>query len=273
MSEKINPLFWFFDSESAKGKRYRKDLCDLKNNSRVNLLVVSGHERIQFEYPEVFHDMLEDVVIYAHSLGIKIALHLVPSAGFFNADTFGSPVPEIDRAQLFHITDPSKASALVCDYETILDDCGKATFTHNAKWARPKIAPIYCRVIRAYSFEKDGDGFYKPATLRDVTDKITVIDNRTDALTAEADCGAEFANRTLFVMTAQFYNYSQVFGYTQYEDFKKALDGYSDIPLDGFALDEFGYLYLDCRETAAPFRGRLYSEGMKEYYCTKKTNY
>lgn len=269
MSKKINPLFWFFDTESAKGRKYRKDLCDLKNNSLVNLLVVSGHAGIQFEYPEVFHDMLEDIVSFAHSIDIKIALHLIPSIGFFNADTFGGPIPEVDQAQLFPITDPSKASALVCDYETILDDCGKATITHKAKWARPKIAPIYCRVISAYSFEKDGDGFYKSMTLCDVTDKITVIDNRTDALVAEVDCGAEFANQTLFVMTAQYYNYSSLFGYSQYENFKRVLDGYADIPLDGFALDEFGYLYLDCRESDAPFRGRLYSEGMKKYYREK----
>ena len=202
-------------------------------------------------------------------LGIGIALHLNPSPGFFNANTFGGPVPEVDQSEIFHITDPAAASAIVSDYETVLDGDGKASITHSAKWARPKLAPLYCRILRAYAFMKDSDGFYRPGTLIDVTSRVKVVDNRTKSLTAEADCGRECAGMTLFIMVAQYYNYTQVFGNSQSEIFCRVMDGYADIPLDGIALDEFGYLYLDCRGDQPPFRGRLYSPGMKKYFAER----
>ena len=269
MKERPTPLFWFFDKDCVRGDRWRSDISNLKRNSDVDLLIVSGHDGVQFEYPDVYHDLLADVVAYAHSRGIGIALHLNPSPGFFNADTFGGPVPEVDRAEIFPIADPAEASAIICDYETLLDENGKAVITHSAKWARLKLAPIYCRVVRAFAFIKDGEGFYRPGSLRDVTDHIRVIDNRTGKMTAEIDLGSGYAGVTLFVMTAQYYNYTQVFGGSQYEVFRKLMDGYADIPLDGIALDEFGYLYLDCRGGQPPFRGRLYSTGMKKHFAER----
>ena len=51
MASKRTPLFWFFDSDSAQNHNYIRDLDNLKKNSEVDLLVVSGHDGIQFEYP------------------------------------------------------------------------------------------------------------------------------------------------------------------------------------------------------------------------------
>lgn len=269
MKEKPTPLFWFFDKDCVRGDRWRDDISDLGRDSDVDLLIVSGHDGVQFEYPDVYHDLLAAVVSHAHSLGIGIALHLNPSPGFFNANTFGGPVPEVDQSEIFHISDPAAASAIVSDYETVLDRDGKASITHSAKWARPKLAPLYCRILRAYAFMKDSDGFYRPGTLIDVTSRVKVVDNRTKSLTAEADCGRECAGMTLFIMVAQYYNYTQVFGNSQSEIFCRVMDGYADIPLDGIALDEFGYLYLDCRGDQPPFRGRLYSPGMKKYFAER----
>ena len=269
MKEKPTPLFWFFDKDCVQSDRWRGDIRDLKRDSEVDLLIVSGHDGVQFEYPDVYHGLLSEIVTYAHSLGIGTALHLNPSPGFFNANTFGGPVPEVDQSEIFHIPDPAAASAIVSDYETILDRDGKAFITHSAKWARPKLSPLYCRILRAYAFMKDSDGFYRPGSLIDVTSRVKVVDNRTKSLAAEADCGTECAGMTLFIMVAQYYNYTQVFGDSQAEIFCRVMDGYADIPLDGIALDEFGYLYLDCRGDQPPFRGRLYSRGMKKHFAER----
>ena len=61
MKEKPTPLFWFFDKDCVRGDRWRYDISDLGRDSDVDLLIVSGHDGVQFEYPDVYHDLLAAV--------------------------------------------------------------------------------------------------------------------------------------------------------------------------------------------------------------------
>ena len=67
---------------------------------------------------------------------------------------------------------------------------------------------------------------------------------------------------------AQYYNYTAVA--SAWDNFKYLIDAYSDIPLDGVAVDEYGYIHLNTnlivRGEEPAFRGRMYSKDMKKHY-------
>ena len=82
----------------------------------------------------------------------------------------------------------------------IADENGYAQFKHTAMWSRPKIAPIYNNVLRAYAFEKTGEGFYKEDSLVDVTHTINIPNSRTGEMEAEIYAGKENAGKTIVVL-------------------------------------------------------------------------
>lgn len=184
---------------------------------------------------------MSELVEHAHKLGIKVDLHFNATNGFYNGAVTTDNTPALDQVQLFPIPDPKKAAALVNDIELTTDENGFAEFTDTAKWARTKIMPIYSEILKAYSFEKTGEGFYDADTLTEITDKVLITNSRTNELTCEIDLGKENKNKNIFVLVAQYYNYSSMAElWDTFHDIT-----YADIPLDVIILDEFGYMPLD----------------------------
>ena len=193
-----------------------------------------------------------------------MALHFTDSNGFYNSIFQTNNVPAVDQVELFPIPDPQKAAALTNDIELMTDEHGFAEYTHTPKWARKKIMPIYSEILKAYSFEKTGEGFYKEDSLVDVTDKVIITESRTGKLSFEVHLGEENSNKNVFVLLAQYYNYPSMAD--AWDNMKHLIDAYSEIPLDGVTLDEYGYLLLNTSDMGSDFRGRHYSKGMKRYY-------
>lgn len=268
MNKKINEipnsLLWVFESYDLKNKRFLKDLEFIKNNMAVNHITVSVRNGVQLQNTQQCHDVMSELVEKAHKLGLKVALHFTDSAGFYNSIFKTNNVAAVDQIELFPIPDPKKAAAIVNDVELVTDENGFAEYTHTSKWARKKIMPIYSEILKAFSFEKSGDGFYKADSLTDVTDKILITDSRTNKLSFEIDLGKENKNKNIFILLAQYYNYPSMAD--AWDNMKKLIYEYADIPLDGIQLDEYGYLLLNTSDMESEFRGRHYSEGMKRYY-------
>ena len=265
-----NTLLWDFNASSLRNKQYLKDLDFIREHTAVDYLDISAREGVQLENLQQCHDVIAEMVEHAHKIGLKICLHLQPSSGFFNASVFGGDYdPAIDQVQLFPIPDPTRAEGLICDVELTADESGQATYTHTAKWGRAKIMPIGAEILRAYAFEKAGDGFYRPGSLIDVSDRVQIYDSRTASLSFDVDLGPQHAGKTVFMLVAQYYNYTETTAY-KFSVHKKLLDSYADIPLDGFVMDEYGFLSLNTAAimngTEEAFRGRLYYHGMWEYY-------
>ncbi len=262
------PLLWTFESYDLMNKRYLKDLDFIKENICVNHITISVRNGVQLQNIGQCHNVMKELVEYAHKLGLKVSLHFTDSMGFYNSIFQTDNIAAVDQVELFPIPDPQKAAALVNDIELVADDEGFATYTHTAKWARKKIMPIYSEILKAYSFEKNGEGFYKADSLTDVTDNIIITDSRTSKTTFEIHLGKENKNKNIFVLLAQYYNYPSVAD--AWDNYKNLIDAYSDIPLDGIQLDEYGYLFLNTSEielhNEPAFRGRHYSKGMKRYY-------
>ena len=259
-----NALLWIFESYDLKNKRYLKDLEFIKENMSVNYVVVSVRNGVQLQNLQQCHGVMQELVARAHELGLKVALHFTDSKGFYNSIFQTNNIPAVDQVELFPIPDPKKAAALVNDVELVTDENGFAEYTFTPQWARKKIMPIYSEIVRAYAFDKTADGFYAPDSLCEVTDRIVITESRTHQMSFEIDLGKEQANRNVFVMVAQYYNYPSMA--EAWGEMKGLIDAYADIPLDGVQLDEYGYLFLNTADLGSDFRGRHYSVGMSRYY-------
>lgn len=274
MKEVPNGLLWYFDSDALKNKKYIKDLDFIKENTLCTHVMIRCEKGVNIENYQQCHGAFSEIVKHAHKIGLKIMLHISPVPGFANAAVTtakGTP-PEIDQAQVFHIPDTENAEAITRDYEMVADENGCAQFKHTAMWSRTKIAPIYNNVLRAYAFEKTGEGFYKEDSLVDVTHTINIPNSRTGEMEAEIYAGKENAGKTIFVTVAQYFNATGS-GKPQWKRMKDTMDAYADIPFDGIGLDEFFMSPLDSANvnngSVPPFRGRRYSKGMNEYFAQK----
>ncbi len=268
-----NSLLWNFESNSLVQKKYLKDLDFIKENTTVNYVVISPRNGVILQNLQQCHEAFKELTEYAHKIGLKVGLHLVTHKGFYNAIFSTGNHPAIDQAELFPISDPKKAQAITNDIELTADENGCAEYTHTAVWGRSKIMPIYSEIVKAYSFEKTAEGFYKADSLEEITQKVRITDARTNVTKFEIDLGKENKGKNIFVILAQYYNCTAVSD--EWDNFKELIDAYSDIPLDGVQLDEYGYMVLNTnsiqRGEEPPFRGRMYSKGMKAY-CEEKLN-
>lgn len=270
IKEVPNSLVWVFESKDLVKKKYLKDLDFIKEHTTVNYIAISPRDGVHLQNLQQCHNVIKEIVEYAHQIGLKICLHLVTTEGFYNAVFSTNNHPAIDQAELFPIADPKKAQAIVNDIELIVDDEGYAKYSYKAVWGRSKVMPVYSEIIKAYSFNKISEGVYEPNSLQDVTDKVRITNARTNVTEFEIELGEQNKGKSIFVLLAQYYNYTDVA--SEWENFKNLIDAYSDIPLDGVLVDEYGYLVLNTGLISGgqepPFRGRMYSKAMKKYYST-----
>lgn len=270
MQKVPNPLFWHFTKQHLKDKHYLKDIDYIAENLDVDYIAIATLEGIVLGNTEQCHNVSKEMAERCHSHGIGFGVHLEPYKGFYNANVFGGKFPPpYDQVQLFPIPDPKKSEAIINYYEVVLDENGYGEVTHNAKWGRIKIMPIYNRVIKIYVFEKTGEGFYKDGTLEDVTDKCLITESRTNGMVVDVNLGPEYAGKTAFFEIAQYYNSVAVSDAVEHH--LNLIEAYGDIGLNGIMMDEYGYLVLNTANieagTEEPFRGRIYSDGMKKHYA------
>ena len=276
MAKKIpHPLVWQFDSTSLRGKQYLKDLDFIHEHTLVDHISIACVDGVQLENLQQCHEAMKELVAHAHELGIKVIFRNTSVEGFFNAlvnSAPGTPI-EVDQAQIFPLDHADEAEGIVNDYELTADENGCAVLEHHAKWARNKIRPLRNRLLKVYAFQKTGNGFYKPGSLKDVTDCARIVNSRTGYAEIEFDGGKTCAGSTLFFMVVQYFNQYELFGDSQWHAMKKLLDAYADVPFSGMCMDEFGYIVLNTagitRGAEEPFRGRFYSLPQEAYYREK----
>ena len=261
-------MVWGFTPYSLTKKKYLKELDFIKNHTSVTHLIISPREGVHLQNLQQCHPVLEELVAYAHQIGLKVSLHLVTAEGFYNAAFITDNSAAADQVEVFPIPERNHAQGLTRDIELVADEEGFAIFTHTALWGRSKLMPTYANVLCAYAFDKTADGFYAKGSLVDITDRVRITDARTHSTTFEIDLGKENAGKHLFVLLSQYYNFTAI--PDDWEKIKSLMDSYADIPFDGVCMDEYGYMPLNHRNIKhgiePPFRGRFYSESMDTYY-------
>ena len=135
---------------------------------------------------------------------------------------------------------------VVSSAEATLDADGRATMTAGAKMRFT--SPEKSKILRVYVFRKTGEGEYDPSTLEDITAKVKAVAQVTDPTTGTMNIsvalGPANAGKTVFAMQQTWLNAVDLFsdGYLRW--IHQVLNEYRDVPLDGTALDEFGYTRL-----------------------------
>ena len=265
-----NCISWFFTPDTLRGKKYLRDVDYIHENTEIDHMIVIMQAGVIREDYDQCHGVMAELVDYAHTKGIRIGLVISAGKGFYNPGFDPNIGLERGQLEIFTIDDIHSAQALVQETELTADENGFAAFLHEASGGRNKVRPLYNRLLKVYAFEKTADGFYQPGTLQDITDRAVILQSRTYQREIEIHGGSENAGKTYYVLVAQYYNWNELFGDADWKYKKSIMDLYADIPLDGIAMDENGYMLLNVSDVFSgklpPFRHRLYSEGHKTYY-------
>jgi hypothetical protein len=241
--------YWFISPDLLTEKKtYQQHLDSIAEKCKYTLIFLTSREGADFYDFNKMHDIFKDMVTQAHKKGIKIGLQLW---GNYKDQT-------MDGSQ-----------RMIIENEVTLNESGEARTTIKAKSIRFEGRLLKSSLFNVYAFKKTGEGFYDPATLKNITAQCTSVtpDKATVEVTIKA--GAAAKGYTACIMTQQYCSQSSNWDDVEINGFAEAMKIYSDIPFDGFALDEYGNKFVERlfdKNTPTPFRGRWYSTAMASAY-------
>ena len=266
-------VYWFITPETFAPGRVAQDIHHIANDTpftfpfltqRKGVLLLKYPEPNGFVAPSCpkwpdwctplsvnagSHALMAEIVKDAHRNGLKIGLTFDLQAG----DSIG-------------LIPLNEDQTVISSAEAGLDAQGRATVTAGSKmrFAPPEKSEL----LRVYVFRKTSAGEYDPATLEDVTAKARAVarlgNPTTGLMDITVDLGPKYAGETIFAMQQTWLNTMDLFS----DAFLKeriygTLDQLKDVPLDGTALDEFGYTRLLGNP---PWRGLLAGKGFQAHF-------
>jgi hypothetical protein len=239
-------LYWFFTPQTLDPQQYTRDVKHISEDSPFDFPFLTPRNGVQLFDNRAAHDAVGGIVSEAHKNAIRIGVQF--------------PLQEIESVRNFSFDDEQTA---VADAETLLDANGHATVRASIKLRFA--APVKTELLRAFVFRKTGDGEYDAATLKDVTAKVQSSQVEPGTLDVTFDLGPESAGETAFVMATTWYKALDLFSDAFTRWVHEAIDQYRDIPLDGTALDEFGYMRIPT-VPATPWRGHIAGRAFGEQF-------
>jgi len=180
--------YWFITPDQLKNDRYMAQIDQLADKGLYTMVFLTARNGVDFYNTEELHPVFAKLVDHAHQRGLKIGLQLWPQK------YKDLPLKDCER--------------LIVEGEATLDENGAATYTAHARNGRSGQQVIKSDLLRAYAFTRTGDGFYDPATLRDVTDKCVVRSTGNDSLQVEIKTDSSMKGKTVYLMTQHYYNYA-----------------------------------------------------------------
>ncbi len=242
--------YWFISPNLLVNDRYASNIDSIATKCNYTMLFLTAREGANFYEFSIWHDAFKKIVANAHQKGLKVGLQL-----WGNYKDKDKPV---DRSQ-----------RMIVESEVTLDQSGNASFTDTAKFIRFPDRLLKTDLFKVYAFKKTGDGFYDPATLKDITAQCETVlpDKRTAQVKIKG--GESVKGYTACVMLQQYCSQSSMWDDVEINGFVEAMKVYSDIPFDGFSLDEYGNKFVERifdPNTPNPFRGRWYSTAMAKSY-------
>ena len=236
--------YWFFAANMMPEERYKGKIDSFATQSKYTLIFLTERDGCNFYDAKTMHPVFEKLVNYAHKRGLKIGLQI------WKRD-FGTLPENTDR--------------LIQEGEATLDENGHASYSVKAKGAREMNTLLKSELFKIYAFKKTADGFYDPATLKDIT-AASKVQTTIDQVSLTIDAGSALKGFTACILTEHYYNSCSNFSGQALTMITDAFRAYSDIPFDGIGLDEYKNLKIArepiLKQTNDVFRERLYSIGM-----------
>jgi hypothetical protein len=252
-------LYWFWDDYTITNKQYLKDIDKMASQSPYDLVMLTSRftDSIGFWNTEKMKPYLSEMVSYAHQKGIKIGLQLWPMNRTRELFIQNFPINRED------------AEALVAEGECTLDAKGRGSVSNKPLSARfNKI--IHAEPLKIWLFKKTSDGFYDASSLKEAeNDWFTVNINSDFSIDVSIATPVEYSGYNAYVTTAHYYNYFDILSEAHSAVLKTMLDGYSDIPFDGTALDEngnMGVTHVNLQKAGTVMTERTWSDDFAAYY-------
>ncbi len=256
-------VYWFWHPDTLSNDQYLRDVENMAANSSFTMAIATSRENIDppgmgvdfYDFKKM-HEPLAQTVRAAHRKNLKIGLQLWE---FWALTRINDPVTKA-RPQL-----PIEQSlALVTEGEIVLDAHGRAEYSVTSTEGRDRDA-FHSEVLKTWAFQKTGEGYYVEDSLADITASVKTVKADAGSITLSINAPAQLAGRTAYVLAAHYYDYPDLFNSVMTDTFRNALEHYADIPLDGTALDEFGYMMLNPKREQ-PFRDRFYGHAFAAEY-------
>lgn len=244
--------YWFISPNLLVNNRYASNIDSIATKCSYTMLFLTARENANFYEFSTWHDAFKKIVANAHKKGLKVGLQLW--------GVYKDKDKPVDRSQ-----------RMIVESEIKLDQSGNAVFEDTAKFIRFPDRLLKTDLFKVYAFKKTGDGFYDPASLKDITAQCetTLPDKRTAQVKIKG--GESLKGFTACVMLQQYCSQSSMWSDVEIDGFVEAMKTYSDIPFDGFSLDEYGNKFIERifdPNTPIPFRGRWFSDAMATAYTS-----
>jgi hypothetical protein len=256
-------LYWFWTNETIRDRRYLQDIREITEKSRFGLAMMTDRSRGEgaaFHDVERMHAAFAEAVKEAHARGLKIGLQL-----------WAEGYPKLDREQ---------AVACVTEGEVTLDADGRAEYSAASRWVREggadatlrKREPIVSEPLKAFAFRKTSDGGYDPGSLVELpASALRVMESAPSSVKLAIQAPPELAGRTVYVLVAHYLQFPDLFNDVMPAHLLGTLRSYRDIPFDGTALDEFGWMMIKRGlPDKSPFRDRFYGKAFAQEFHRQK---
>jgi hypothetical protein len=255
--------YWFWQPNTVVNSQYLDDVHSLAANSPYTMAIMTTRENLNapgtcpdfYDYKKM-HPLLAQTVSEAHKDNLKAGLQVWE----FWALTRANDRIRLERSQL----PVSQALALVTEGEVTLDARGHADYSVTCTDGRDR-TPFYSEVLKVFAFRKTTNGYYDKSSLHDLTALAKTVMSGPSNVDLAIDASTNLAGDTAYVMVAHYYDYPDLFNNVMADTFHDLLEHYADIPFDGTALDEFGYMMLQPKRDQ-PFRCRFYGQAFSREF-------
>ena len=209
--------YWFLTPGILENGQYLKDLDNMMERNPFDLIYLDARNGASFGDVGKMHPILEKIVNKAHERNIKV--------GYRTQVEIKNPVPD------------EVAERFIAGVETKLDRNGNGSCELNAKFVRSR-SSYKKELFKVWAFKKTANGFYDPATLREIPAGDFTIKDENILVSIKA--GKQFNGYTAYVMGGFYYRSNNNYCQEAIDGTKKFIDQYKDIPFDGVMLDEYG---------------------------------
>ena len=256
-------VYWFWTKDTLEDRHYLQDVRDVAEKSRFNFLMMTDRTvglGSMFHDTGKMHGIFSEVVDLAHARGLKVGLQL-----------WAEGYPKLTKEE---------AVACVSEGEVLLDAAGRGQYSATNRWIREggadattgKHEPIASEPLKAFAFRKTADGLYEPGSLVELpAANLTMTQSNASSVTLQINGSPKLAGYNVYVLVAHYVQFPDLFNDEMIGHLENTLSHYRDIPFDGTALDEFGWMMIKREQPdKSPFRDRFYGQSFAKEFERQK---
>jgi hypothetical protein len=219
-------LYWFLTPETLRNEQYLKDVEHIVHDSPFTLAFLTPRMGTDV-FDARTHDGIARLVAVAHQHGLKIGLQIPLARSGSQSDRLDNQTTLDDQTT-------------ISEAEVTLDANGEGLAVLRDEMRHGK--PLASHLLRAYIFRKTSEGEYAAGSLHDVTEEAHADINAPGVVQVRLLGNSTLAGMTAYIMVENTYDTLDLFSEAFISLIHRRLDQYRDVPLDGTALDEFGYM-------------------------------